>query len=270
MLNGFRHIATGKQMPAKLADLPVELFGGAVNGCGMFSEKNRQLRERKNILQRPKKIGGCRGTLRLVKPRKREFADNGIIFEALRLLQFDERFDSQGVNRAPLSFHPTCRCQLIRERIYARRIAHYVQKNFIFTVTGQDKMKTVSALKMFNRKRRCQLVVTRPTITQRQKETVAVFFSRVYPKINIFGKCGRAIKHRGLAADEQILDPVSVKALEKVCDHAQPSSQEAANASANCGATARAESGVAIRPPCRARPLLPIASARLWHQSYDE
>ena len=83
MFNGFRHIAAGKQLPAKLADLPVELSGGDVNGCGMFSEKNRQLRERKNVLQRPKKIGGCSGTLRLVKPRKREFADNGIIFDPL-------------------------------------------------------------------------------------------------------------------------------------------------------------------------------------------
>jgi hypothetical protein len=55
----------------------------------------------------------------------------------------------------------------------------------------------------------------------------------------------------------------SHKALEKVCDHAQPSSPAAANASANCGATARAESGVAIHPPCKAKPLPPAASLQL-------
>ncbi len=63
----------------------------------------------------------------------------------------------------------------------------------------------------------------------------------------------RAVKNRGLAADEQILNATSVKALEKVCDHARLSGREAANASANCGATVREESDAATRRLCRAK-----------------
>ena len=47
-------------------------------------------------------------------------------------------------------------------------------------------MKTVSALKMFNRKRRCQLVVTRLAITQCQKKTVAIAASKL-PVVSAVG-----------------------------------------------------------------------------------
>src|ERR1039458_10151327 len=58
---------------------------------------------------------------------------------------------------------------------------------------------------------------------------------------------------------------VPVKALEKVCDHAPPSSRQSANATASSAATARGASIAARCPPCRAR-LLPPGSCSPWRR----
>jgi hypothetical protein len=78
------------------------------------------------------------------------------------------------------------------------------------------------------------------------EKVVRDFFRWTDPEVNVFRKGRRAVKHRRLPADEQILDAVTLKALEKVCDHAPPSNPADANASANCAAAARAESS---QPP---------------------
>jgi hypothetical protein len=76
-----------------------------------------------------------------------------------------------------------------------------------------------------------------------------------------------AIKHSRLPADEQIIYPVFVKALEKVCDHARPSCPAGGNASASSGATARVESAAAIRLLCEAKPLHAVSRKPLRHRN---
>lgn len=240
--------------------------GGDGNGGGVFREEDRQLRERINVLQRPKKIGGGRRALRLIEPGERELADDGVVFQTLRFLQFYEGLDADGANRPPLGFHQSRRGRCLGERTRAPRTAHHVQKNFARLAGEQDKVKAVPLLKMFGRERRGELVVTCPALTQSREETIPFFFRRVDPEIDVLGKYRRAVKDGGLAADAQMLDAVSIKALEKVCDHARLSSRAAANASASCAAAVRGESGAARFPSCRARPPRPASGARGWHQ----
>jgi len=64
---------------------------------------------------------------------------------------------------------------------------------------------------------------------------------------------------RGLAADEQVINLVSIKVLEKVCDHVRFSDLANATASSNCGATAHLESSAATRPLYRTKWLLSVA-----------
>jgi hypothetical protein len=106
-------------------------------------------------------------------------------------------------------------------------------------------MESVSMLQVFRSQGRGELVIARAGIPQRNEETLAVLVRGIDPQINIFGEGGSSVEDSGLSADEQVIDVASVKALEKVCDHAPPSDPEAARAFANCDAAVRAGSIVA-------------------------
>jgi len=128
-------------------------------------------------------------------------------------------------------------------------------------------METMTALKVFACERRRELVVACVAIMQGCDKTIPVRLCGIDPKIDMFRKRRRAVKHRGLTANEQILDSVPVKALEKVYDHAQLSGPGCANAIASSGATVRGAS-IAARPRlCRARWPRPRSGLGQWHPS---
>src|SRR5688572_12967298 len=103
-------------------------------------------------------------------------------------------------------------------------------------------MKTMAAPKILHVEGGSQFVVRSLAINQSGNKLIAICVCRIDPKVDILRKCCSAIKHCGLPADQQILNFVSVKVLEKVCDHARISGRECANASASSGANARVAS----------------------------
>jgi hypothetical protein len=97
--------------------------------------------------------------------------------------------------------------------------AHDIKKRIRLVTAGQNEMEAMAADQVLDRERRCEFVVAGTAVTQSSEEARAVVLGRVNPQVDVLRKGGSAVKDGGLAANEQVLDGVVVKALEKVCDH---------------------------------------------------
>src|SRR6185503_2089846 len=226
--------------------------GFAVDGwqrAGLFFKEEPELGKCEQVVRSPSKVFRRFCAFGLIKPSHSELADDRIVLQSLGLFEVHQGPQADGGKLTPFAVHATRLGTRGAEGTDARRHTNDIEEGLRLIATRQNEMEAMAAHQMLNSERRCEFIITGVAVAQSCEEARAVFLGRIKPQVDVFRKGGSAIKDGCLAADQQVLDAVMAKVLEKACDHERCAGRADESASPKNDANAPGASAFARRRP---------------------
>src|ERR1041385_4317542 len=110
----------------------------------MLTQELVHLGHREDVIQDPGQVSGFAFAPRLIQPRQRKFADDGIVFQPLRFLEFDKSPDTDDMKSSPFSIDPLGISYFRFEGTDAGWSTKDIQKHLGLIRSGHNKMKAMS------------------------------------------------------------------------------------------------------------------------------
>src|ERR1051326_8983014 len=161
----------------------------------MLAQELAHLGHREDVVQSPGQVNGFALAPRLIQPRQRKFADDGVVFQPLRFLELDKSPDADDMKSSPFPIDPLRGFRDLFEGTNARWSAENIQKHLGFIHSGKNKMKTMSASQIIHRECRSQFVVAHGAVPKSGEESTPVLIRWIDPKVNVFRECGGAVEN---------------------------------------------------------------------------